>query len=209
MTLALEVSRLSSVLNADAAGQSHLLQLVDWIDGYLAQPHAELGRAGPVCPFARMMLDRDLLWVGTIAGATPTVSEVVETLRSCAATLRTSAPTEGPNALLRTLVVMFPDVVDVDLIETVQRTLKPDFVAEGLMAGQFYAGCTAAGLWNEEFRPLQSPVPLIAVRYMVSNDFPFLKSEPSWIEAYLRRFAPTVPPSVRTALSGGFVLDRT
>ena len=50
----------------------------------------------------------------------------------------------------------------------------------------------------------QSPIPLIAIRHMVSNDFPFLNGSPTWIEAYLKRFAPTVPSTVRAALAGGF-----
>jgi hypothetical protein len=89
----------------------------------------------------------------------------------------------------------------------VQQELKPDFVHEGLMVGQFYPGCREPGLWNRDFRPLESPIPLIAIRYMVSNDFPFLSSNASWIEVYLRRFAPAMPSQVRSTLAKGFGID--
>jgi uncharacterized protein DUF6875 len=116
-------------------------------------------------------------------------------------------PAGGSEGLLNAALIAFPDVVDYTLIDALQQELKPDFVREGLMVGQFYPGCREPGLWNRNFRPLESPVPLIAVRYMVSNDFPFLSSNPAWIETYLRRFAPSMPSQVRSTLAKGFGVE--
>ncbi len=183
---------------------THILQLQRWVADYLTQPNVDLGRAGPVCPFARPSLDRDLLWVASVRGRSPAFTPVVAMLHEFRSIFRALLPDSGPDALLKAALIAFPDVVDYTLIDRVQRTLKPDYVAAGLMVGQFYHGCQEPGLWNDGFHPLQSPIPLIAVRHMVSSDFPFLNNNPEWIEAYLRHFAPTIPSPVRAALAVGF-----
>src|SRR5206468_1894821 len=45
---------------------------------------------------------------------------------------------------------------------------------DGLMLGQFHMKNEEPGLHNVNFRPLQSPIPLLAVRFMVMADLPFL-----------------------------------
>ena len=182
----------------------HAQLLRSWIREYLMEPHPQLGRAGPVCPFARPALDHDMLWVAVAAGEYPEVPQVVAELHAVRDTFLRLAPTEGSESLLKAVFVLFPDLVDVAMIDAIQQALKPDFVEAGLMVGQFYDGCAEHGLWNADFRPLQSPVPLIAIRHMVSSDFAFLNTSPVWIEAYLRRFAPTIPSPVRAVLAGRF-----
>lgn len=201
------LSKLSSTDGASDQALPYLQQLRDWVAGYLTQPHAELGRAGPVCPFARPTLDHDLLWYAVVHGDSPPLPEVVARLRELTAKFGSLPPEQGPDSLLKAALIVFPDVRDTSFIDRVQQTLKPDFVAAGLMIGQFYSGCSEPGLWSSTFRPLQSPVPLIAIRHMVSSDFPFLNSSAEWIEAYLRRFAPTVPSPVRAALADSFSTD--
>lgn len=175
-----------------------------WIREYLMEPHAELGRAGPVCPFARASTDQDMLWIAEVRGERPMFSQLVAELHALRDTFMELAPADGPESLLKAVFIVFPDLADVTVIDAVQRALKPDFVDVGLMVGQFYDGCTERGLWNADFRPLQSPVPLLAIRHMVASDFAFLNTSPAWIEAYLRRFAPTVPSPVRAALADRF-----
>ena len=74
----------------------------------------------------------------------------------------------------------------------------------GLMIGQFYPGCDEAGIRNPDFRPLQSPIPLLAIRHMVNSDFPFLAGSVAWIEEYLRKFAPAVPAVARKMIAAKF-----
>jgi hypothetical protein len=38
------------------------------------------------------------------------------------------------------------------------------------------------------FRPLQAPIPLIAIRNMVPTDIAFLYDEESYVRAYLEKF---------------------
>lgn len=196
--------KLSDDAAASRASREHVQLIHSWVMEFLAKSNDALGRAGPVCPFARPSMDRDLLWVAVVVGTSPPIADAIAEIRELTETFLALPPDSGPDSLLKAVVIAFPDVVDHTLIDKIQRALKSDFVEAGLMIGQFYQGCTEPGLWNPQFRPLESPVPLVAIRHMVSNDFPFLNSTPAWIEAYLRRFAPTVPSPVRAALAGGF-----
>jgi hypothetical protein len=57
------------------------------------------------------------------------------------------------------------------------------------MIGEFHPGPPPApGLWNADFRPMRSPLPLLAVRHMVAADTPFLRGDPEHLAAYRRRF---------------------
>lgn len=176
-------------------------QLHDWVANFLAQPSDLLGRSGPVCPFTPPSMNRELLWVSRISDRNPEVDDVVAKMRDLVTLFHQLSPVDGPEALLRAVMVTFPEVSDYSVIDRIQVTLKPDFIRAGLMIGQFYPGCTEPGLWNADFRPLSSPIPLIAIRSMVSNDFPFLRASAEWIEIYLRRFAPTIPAPVRMSLA--------
>ncbi len=68
------------------------------------------------------------------------------------------------------------------------------------MVGQFHPRCEQGGLWNEGFRPLRAPIPLLAIRRMVSSDLPFLLDSAGHLLAYLNRFAPNIPSHVRRLL---------
>ena len=203
-TLVRGLLKLSDNHNSSAETSETTQLLGSWIREYLMEQHAELGRAGPVCPFARPALDRDMLWFATVPGEQPRLADLVAELRAFRDTFLALTPADGPDSLFKAVFIVFPDLVDFALIDALQQELKPDFVEAGLMVGQFYDGCAEPGLWNADFRPLQSPVPLIAIRHMVGSDFAFLNTSARWIAAYLRRFAPTVPSPVRAALADGF-----
>jgi hypothetical protein len=60
------------------------------------------------------------------------------------------------------------------VIDKAQEEAKPCFVAKGLMCGEFHAANNATGLRNENFYPLRTPYPCLAVRHMVPGDFVFM-----------------------------------
>ncbi len=69
------------------------------------------------------------------------------------------------------------------------------------MIGQFHPRCDNPGLWNTDFRPLRSPLPLLAIRRMVVFDLPFLTEDTGHFEAWLGHFASHLPPRIRTQLT--------
>jgi len=74
-------------------------------------------------------------------------------------------------------VLIFPEVTPeqaAEVIDGPQRKMKPTFVKEGLMLGEFHPISLSPGLRNPAFRPLRSPIPLLVIRHMVESDIDFL-----------------------------------
>jgi hypothetical protein len=103
---------------------------------------------------------------------------------------------------LLTILILLPDFdrTRPEPLDEVQARLKDAFVPDGLMIGQFHPRCAQKGPWNESFRPLRAPVPLLAIRQMVASDLPFLMGSASHFSAYLDRFAPNIPSHIRRLL---------
>ena len=188
---------LASALPA-GGGAARLHEAARWASHYLTAPHPDLGRRGAVCPYAQRAIDRRCLYLAPFPwqGADPvTLRERVLAWRGRFLELM---PRKEPDAVLRALLLVFPDGPPGEAerwVESLQRDLKGRFVEAGLMLGEFHAGPPPApGLWNQDFRPLRSPVPLLAIRTMVAGDFLFLAGRREWVESYLRRFADEVPP---------------
>ena len=100
-------------------------------------------------------------------------------------------PASGRDAQLKTIVVLFtglpPDQVP-SIINGLHVRLKPHFVSDGLMLGEFFSTCEKEGLRNPKFRPLRSETPLIVIRTMVQTDIAFLTDDSAFVRAYLRKF---------------------
>jgi hypothetical protein len=170
--------------------------VVDWARAYLCRPHAALGREGPVCPYTEISMERSLFWLTVYPGASPAVGEASVVLTRYGEWFRRLPPTAGKEAEYKAILILFPDLPRAsagDVIDELQGALKPGFNAERLMIGQFYDGCEEPALWNRDFRPLGSPVPLLAIRNMVRTDAPFLTKSAVSLEAYLRQFGDDVP----------------
>lgn len=197
---------------SDLGGDHELVQryggplgrVVDWARAYLCRPHPELGRKGPVCPFAQTSLDRGTFYLAVCPGR-PTAEEVAGVLAGYRSWFQrlVSPPKVSPQ--FRTILVLLPDLPAAraaEVVDGAQRALKQEYVAAGLMIGEFYPGPPPKpGLWNADFRPLGCPVPLLAIRHMVATDFPFLQDDPGHAAAYLDRFGDRPPAALREAIA--------
>lgn len=172
----------------------------EWVRGYLTSPHPELGRTGPVCPYVPTALKRGMLYLTIQPGGRETLdsAEVTEAVLRYREWFQQIEPREGPAAQFKSIIILFPDVAVEDAPEVIDRTqaaLKPAFVESGLMVGQFHPLPPAeGGLWNADFRPLRSPVPLLAIRHMVASDLPFLTKERRLLESYWQVFGNDLTP---------------
>jgi hypothetical protein len=111
--------------------------------------------------------------------------------------------TDSPSGeqMLHATLILFPDVSPEeapDLIDRTKEELKSSFVERGLMLGEFHRRNESPGIHNPNFRPLRSPIPMLAIRHMVSSDFIFLNrpdydaaTRLRYLEAYLS--APGIP----------------
>lgn len=180
----------------------------EWAVSYLNAPHSDLGREGAVCPFTAASISKEMFWVGCMDRSDLNADDIERTVADAVAEFRRLPSAEGPDAILKTILVLFPRITDYSVIDEAQRRLKEESVASGLMIGQFYPGCDEPGIRNPEFRPLRSPVPLLAIRHMVGSDLPFLTTRVEWVEEYLKRFAPSIPSHVRNMIAAKFCADK-
>jgi Domain of unknown function (DUF6875) len=184
-----------------------------WARAYLSRPHPDLGRPGPVCPYVPRSLRSSHFWVTAHHGAQPEPAELVQTVRRYRDWFIRLEPDDGQGAQLKTILVLFPHIATADaprLVDPAQQLLKTEFTRAGLMVGEFHpAPPQAPGLWNKDFRPLRSPVPLLAIRHMVPSDLPFLAGNAEHSAAYLARFRDAIPPASRSRLVRAGLLDIT
>lgn len=181
-------------------GVEYIHVVREWATEFLTRPHENLGRSGAVCPFTKPSLERETFWAGVDETRYDESSQLVSLMEDMAQRFSQLPGEGGKDAIFTVALVVLPNVTDYTIIDAAHAELKNRFVSEGLMIGQFYPGCAVGGLWSDDFRPLDAPLPMLVVRHMVVTDFPFLVSAPNWFDMFLRKFAPSIPSSVRTAM---------
>jgi hypothetical protein len=185
---------------------SPLRTVLDWVRSFLAAPHSQLGREGTVCPFVPTALELDTIWMAEVqaSASLESISEIVTEYRNL---FLETEPTRAPEAINKSFLLVFPGFRDNGaegpaLIDRVQARLKRYFVDMGLMLGEFHAKNESPGLRNPDFRPLRSPIPMLAIRHMVDSDLPFLVRESyapeersAFLRSYLFRLGGTLTPA--------------
>lgn len=199
-----------SETQSDPSVAPEVVAIGKWIREFLASPNAQLGRTGPVCPFVPLAIRFDTILIASVPA--PKTSEWgLEALQSAVRQEKSefhSIPlAAAEHSRFRAILLVFPWVsnsLEANAIDQTQRELKLEFVEEGLMLGEFHEWNVTPGLHNQDFKPLRSPVPLLALREMVEQDLPFLHRPTDspelrigLLEAYLRVFQKKLAPEYR------------
>ncbi|MHC5596714.1 MAG: DUF6875 domain-containing protein [Nostoc sp.] len=175
----------------------YLIEIMEWVKNFLGRPHPNLGRPGAVCPFVPFSLKSNSIHLAVIHTKDLYPEQLEEIVRRYRDIFLEMQVKEQELAINKAFLLIFPDVHIEDaskVIDSVQQKLKPLFVESGLMIGEFYKRNESPGLHNPNFRPLRSPIPLLAIRFMVEADLPFLQNPADphlrirYLEAYLKRF---------------------
>ena len=178
-----------------------LRQITSWAREYLCKPNPSLGRDGPVCPFVERALDLNLFFLTALRRQAITQGEVFGIVQKYREWYNEIDPREGWRTQYKTILILLPGISSEEatlLIDGTQRMLKPEFVEHGLMIGQFHAGPPQEpGLWNPDFRPFNSPIPMLVIRQMVPTDLPFLNKEEHFVVSYLKRFGDHLPETLK------------
>jgi hypothetical protein len=191
----------ASDVQRDLPDDAPMAVILAWVNSFLARPHPDVGRPGPVCPFTPTALALDTIWLTEIEETDPDRDTIVRLIGQYRDLFLQIEPRSGPMAINKTILVVFPHLGGdaAKLIDEAQSELKASFVELGLMLGEFHADNESPGLRNPEFRPLRSPVPMLAIRHMVESDLPFLRrsiDEPgiraAYLRSYLRRLGGTI-----------------
>ncbi|WP_125910527.1 MULTISPECIES: DUF6875 domain-containing protein [Burkholderia] len=177
----------------EARVRTELVPITRWIEDFLCAPNSSVGRSGDVCPYTRAAIRKNAFRfaISRARSVAEFEAEIKEHLVDIERT--------GEAADIYRCRLIVPVALDraANVIEDVQRALKPLFVARRLMLGQFYPECDERGLWNPGFRPLQCPVPLIAIRGMVPTDVAFLYDNAELMAAYNACFKEQAARAIR------------
>jgi hypothetical protein len=184
----------------DARGTSGLarsdldaLQAVaDWIKSFIVRPNDDLGRSGPVCPFAPVSLDRKTLWLAPEHVSGRSVTDVVDLISGYQRLFVGVRPTDADDAIYEAVVVVFTDLAPAlagDLLDDVLQALAiPSYVDEGFVMGGFYEGNGAGAIYNPAFRPFTSPVPFLLLRQAVITDWKFFLDDDACLNRWAKRY---------------------
>lgn len=163
----------------ECGADSTRAQLLKWLREFISAPHPDLGRSGSICPFVPGALSMDTIWLAEVTEAEPTAESIGAIIKEYRNVFLATEPRNAPESINKAFLVAFPTLVargaeGIALVDQVQYLLKPYFVDQGMMLGEFHSMNESPGLRNPDFRPLRSPVPMLAMRLMVESDLPFM-----------------------------------
>ncbi len=183
-----EVGRTRELAKSDLEA---LQAVAEWIKSFVVKPHEDLGRAGTVCPFVPVSLERNTLWLAPEQIADRDGPEVVELMSGYKRLLLDTRPTEGDDVIYNVIVVVFTDL-SADRAQGVfddvlKQLAVPSYAEDGILFGPYYDGNQGTALYNSSFRPFQSPVPFLFVRHGVVGDWKFFLDDEEWLNLWARR----------------------
>jgi hypothetical protein len=163
-----------------------------WIKTFVVKPHEDLGRAGTVCPFVPVSLERKALWLAPEQVADGDVPEVVELMSGYKRLLLDTRPTEGDDVIYNVIIVVFTDLsadrAQGVFAEVLQHLGLPSYMEDGILFGPYYEGNKGTAVYNSSFRPFQSPVPFLFVRHGVISDWKFFLDDEEWLNLWAHRY---------------------
>jgi hypothetical protein len=184
-----DIGRASELAESDLDA---LHAVADWIKIYVVQPHKDLGRAGPVCPFVPGALDRKTFWLAPEQIVDRDMPDVVELMKGYQKLFLDAHPTDGDDANHKVIVVVFSDLpadrAQGVFDDVLQHLAVPSYVEDGIVFGPFYEGHEGTAIYNSSFRPFRSPVPFLFVRQGVISDWKFFLDNEDLLNLWARRF---------------------
>src|SRR5262249_27382940 len=145
--------------------------VADWIKTFIAQPHKDLGRAGPVCPFVPTALERKTLWLARERIVDRNVEDIVRVMDGYKNLFLNVYSSDSSDASYRSIAVVFSDLSPARAKEVFgevqQRLAAPFYVDDGLVLGAFYEGNEGGAVYNPHFHPFTSPAPFLLMRHAV------------------------------------------
>ena len=192
-----DVRRTSSLAKSDL---NALRAVADWTRTFVAQPHKDLGRSGPVCPFTALALEHKTLWLAAERSAGRSTTEVIDLIDDYKRMLLANQPVRGDLAGNKTIMVVFTDLPATRAKEFIGGALEPIgipyYVDDGLVMGPFYEGNDGTALYNPNFRPFTSPVPFLLMRLAVISDWKFFLNDDDWLGRWARRYGESATKSL-------------
>ena len=180
---------------ADAQKDADLKPIVNYITDFLSKPHESLGRSGDVCPFTQKAMNLGAIFFRKYEHPVTSTQELSALVSDMGNFFKSKLIADDE---YKCVLTVFTNMKSEQyyFIDTVQEIHKVDFVKEGLMLGQFHPLCEEAGLWSQAFRPLKSPLPMLAVRHMAKTDIAFLYHNDDYLSSYKNKFGDSADASI-------------
>jgi hypothetical protein len=180
----------------DALSPEHVAlanEVLHWAKEYIAAPHPELGRKGPICPFVQKTMQVNRLYVSIhdeIDGAAR--RDVDDVVLAHADRLKERFPYDAPDGAFTSVVIVFPGIPEErgHVLDDVHDELKTHLMRRDLMAAAFHPRSTKPGQYNPAFRVFRAPFACMVLRHMDVRDILFLGNNRAAFEHYRAVFGP-------------------
>ncbi|MCA1214202.1 MULTISPECIES: DUF6875 domain-containing protein [Bacillus] len=171
------VSLKQIIENQDNVTREEIKIVLDYID-FCSKPHPDKGAKGAICPFLPFAIQEDTIYCSFIEQYIEGVQQMRDIIKERAVQFKELKMKSEKVEKYKTLLIVFLNNKSLDnLLATVHREFKRQLVYEGLMIGDFYSTNSKSGLYSAKFTPLVCEVPMMAIRNLIKEDFPFLTSE--------------------------------
>ena len=160
-----------------------------WLEGFIMQPHAELGRRGAVCPFARPVHNEESLVFCVWDAGDLRFDEFQTVLQKLPDSYYRLLASMRANAKLFSMCVFVSGLEEDQYdqyIDEAHALTKPVFMDAGLMIGEFHPLSATKGVHSKTFRPMRSSQPAFVVRAMSPHDALFIDRTGNGAEVRLR-----------------------
>jgi hypothetical protein len=168
-------------------------QAVRWAEEYLAQPHPQLGRKGPICPFVKHTVDIGRYFVSVrddIDG--DSLHKLRRVVLDEAAGFLGRSPNRGSKGAFASLVMVFPTIPEdrLCILERIHDEMKTPLMERDLMFSAFHQKSQKPALSNPDFKVFRAPFPALVLRHMDVRDIAFLNTNRKAFLHFRSRFAP-------------------
>lgn len=175
-----------------------------WINRFIMQPHPDLGRKGPVCPFAQPAREARAIHFCAFDVGEMSFDVFIDVMMRLTSFFdRVGGNTSERSDLLSLCV--FPRNLRAEsyykFVDCAHSMLKPFYMNAGLMLGEFHPLSVVRGAHSERIFPMRSDVPIFVIRSIALHDILFIDRQSGALavrihelECYLRSVGSLLPP---------------
>jgi hypothetical protein len=175
-----------------AAQRAESERVLAWVHEFLARPHPDLGRKGPICPFVAPTVRMGCLKVDVIEDFDgSSMTELRRIVLSRAAAFLRDSPAQGPHGTFASVVLAFPNLrADrLGMLDQMHGELKTFLMCRDLMFSPFHPDSAKPSISSAEFRPFRAPFAALVIRHLDVRDISFMSFSRDAFLRYHTRFA--------------------
>jgi hypothetical protein len=179
----------SQVLSPERLAEAN--DVLKWAREYLARPHPDLGRKGPICPFVQHAIDIDrflMTFHDEVDGSS--ARQLRRVVLDEAAGFQRRYPQEGRDGGFTSLLLVFPKLPEqrLGLLDRVHDELKSHLMSHDLMSSPFHELCTKKAITGSGFEAYRAPFAAFVIRHMDVRDIAFLGTNRPAFRRYREKY---------------------